>query len=383
MSDPWEQIESEAKLLISPITTLGAELWQEMAKQHAAKPKLELPPASVSPPEVVAILKSSERLPTKNGRDQFQSDLEAFERRARADKLSPAEGAKLYAQLGRLYKTHTTSAMMLTEQIMHLAACPSDVHQGKNPTCVTAALENRIYSKCPSEAANFVIDAFLNDNVAAADGRKISLNPQKLIPDVDARAISPEDGQRDYANQIFQEGATTLNRAMLHKNASTDSGKEIEKLYNAITGQHDSNFVLSHSLRNGTVRVSGTDELQKAMMSLFENAKLPALIEVRGDAFSGEKLIHRHAGMGAAGNSPLADSTNGLVRSIQVPQQIKEHTGDSGYGWHLCVVRNYRVVNGQMEMFIDDQYRCADDRWISAAELLTAMTPVKGSAREH
>jgi hypothetical protein len=380
MSDPWEQIESEAKLLFSPFTTLGAELWQEMAKQHAPQPTIEHPPGNLLRPEVSAILKSSGHLPTKDGRYQFQSDLETFERRAKADKLGPAEGSKFYAQLSRLYKANTTGALMLAEQIMHLAACPPDVHQGKNPTCVTAALENRTYSKCPGEAASFVINGFLNDNVAAAAGRKISLNPQKLIPDADASSISPEDGQRDYANQIFQEGAMTLNRAILHKNASADSGKEIEKLYNAITGQHDSNFVLSHSLRSGTVGVNSADELQKAMISLSENSKLPALVEVRGDAFSGEKLTHRHAGMGAAGNSPFADPINGLVHSIQVPQQTKEPAGDSGYGWHLCVVRNYRVVNGQMEVFIDDQYRRAEDRWISATELLTAMTPGKGRA---
>jgi hypothetical protein len=381
MSDPWEQIESGAKLWFSPFTALAAEMWQEMSKQPAAaKPKIEHPPGNLPRSEVSAILRSSEHLPTKDGRDQFAIDFETFERRVQADKLAPAEGSKFYAQLGRLYKANTPSAMMLAEQIMHLAACPSDVHQGKNPTCVTGALENRIYSKCPGEAANFVINAFLNDNVDAADGRKISLNPQKLIPDVDASAISPEDGQRDYADQMFQEGAMTLNRAILHKNASADSGKEIEKLYNAITGQHDSNFVLSHSLRNGTVGVSGADELQKAMILLSENAKLPALVEVRGDAFSGEKLIHRHAGLGAAGNSPFADQMNGPAHSIQTPQQLKEHGGDSGYGWHLCVIRNTRVVDSQMEVFIDDQYRRTEDRWISATELLRAMTPVKGRA---
>ncbi|MBX9722868.1 MAG: LysM peptidoglycan-binding domain-containing protein, partial [Candidatus Obscuribacterales bacterium] len=159
---------------------------------------------------------------------QFRANMDQFEQRAREQHLPPDEVAKTYRQLDTLLE-HTGSRpipenqrIAIAEQVMDQAAHPTTIDQGQHLTCNVTAVETRLYTRNPSEAARLVTEVSTTGQFTARDGTVVHVPANSLHPDPEASHNPPEYGARSHASQVFQ--VTALN--MYHQTDSftyTDS----------------------------------------------------------------------------------------------------------------------------------------------------------------
>lgn len=176
--------------------------------------------------------------------DRFTEMMNKFEERCNARGLDKNEQAKTYFQINRLLNSDSLAIDknrrdQLAQQILFNCTLPKLIYQGLNgrsSTCVQAALENRMYTKIPSEAARLVADVAIDGKYVSA-GRIERENADRfkriavhtvdytplshlLAPDRDARwfPLTVErgtqdiyiNGKRNFASQLFQETALNL-----------------------------------------------------------------------------------------------------------------------------------------------------------------------------
>lgn len=146
--------------------------------------------------------------------------MRQFEERARRDGLSDQEVAHTYEQVARMMEHHgdqpTTDVdrRMIAEQVLTQAANPQGIDQGNHETCAAAALESRMYTRSPSDAARLVADVSTTGQYTTHDTppRTITVPPGSLRPGDEEMINPPIDGQRSHASQIFQ--VTAINIAL-------------------------------------------------------------------------------------------------------------------------------------------------------------------------
>lgn len=106
---------------------------------------------------------------------------------------------------------HGRQAASCAEQIIDHAANPCEITQGQHPTCTAAALESRLYTRNPSEAARFVVDlACTGTYKSTLDKTACEIDKPSISNYKDSVQLVPADGHRGIASQIFQVGALNL-----------------------------------------------------------------------------------------------------------------------------------------------------------------------------
>lgn len=145
---------------------------------------------------------------------QFQQDMAKLEERSQNN---PLEVAKTYREVARLLdpsqrKTAVDSDKMgaLAADVMHHAADPRSIKQGNRNTCTLAALESRIYTRHPSEAARLVADVATKSQYTTADGARINIDRNSANTYPKFWRENPGDNDRSHASQIFQVTAANI-----------------------------------------------------------------------------------------------------------------------------------------------------------------------------
>lgn len=192
---------------------------------------------------------AADKIQNPNERVQFLKDLDQFEtnfdkRSTKSATEKLREMANTYTQLSRLLSAdsdiltkypqcqlkegETPWRVRVAEQIIHQAAEPFTISQGKMAVCAAASLEVREYYREPAAAARLVTDVLLTGNhEATAGGTKIDLTkcPDNLIPDPFAKQFTVEKevkgkeilvwdvpylDARSFASQLFEVTAINL-----------------------------------------------------------------------------------------------------------------------------------------------------------------------------
>jgi hypothetical protein len=154
---------------------------------------------------------------------QFRRDMVAFEIRAATQGLSQDEVARTYGEISRILEApgdkpiSQADRIKIAEQVMHQAADPASIDQGKHVTCNVATIESRTYSRDPSAAARLVADVAISGFFETADGKIVKLGAESLRPDREAQNNPPKDGERSFASQLFN--VTAVNIYMLEATA--------------------------------------------------------------------------------------------------------------------------------------------------------------------
>lgn len=172
----------------------------------------------------------------------FESNFEQRSTKSATGKLR--EMADTYAQLSRLLSADTDALakypqcqlkegetpwrVRVAEQIIHQAAEPFTISQGKMAVCAAASLEVREYYREPAAVARLVTDVLLTGSYeATAGGTKVDLTkcPDNLIPDPFSKQFSvekevkgepiyvwnlPYSDARSFASQLFEVTAINL-----------------------------------------------------------------------------------------------------------------------------------------------------------------------------
>ncbi|MBI1270493.1 hypothetical protein GC174_08675 [bacterium] len=181
--------------------------------------------------------------------DRFADLASAFEMRADSSALPSSEVNGTYDNITRLLEASQTKIPSLdkarvAEEILINAAHPETIGQGMRQTCGVASLENRLYRNNPSEAAALVADMAISGSHIDALGVEIKMSPRLFTTDQDSRYLGDGDGNRNYANQIFQSAAieTWLNGSTYRYQIerSGEAGNvETEYLINDATGEKE------------------------------------------------------------------------------------------------------------------------------------------------
>jgi len=154
-------------------------------------------------------------------KERFLDLAEQFEVYAAQRGLSTQTVALTLAQVNRILNEPSpvwseTQRANIAELVLTHAAMPGAVSQGNNNTCVTAALEHRLYALAPDKIAQLVADVSRDGSYTMANGVKIDGReiPNGLKPDRESRRNFSQqslaegqraiDGMRDFASQIAQ-----------------------------------------------------------------------------------------------------------------------------------------------------------------------------------
>lgn len=106
-------------------------------------------------------------------------------------------------------------AVACAEQIIAHSARPSEIDQGRHPSCSTATLEVRTFSRYPGRAAKFVADLAANAQFhGRMKGKSMNIDLDSLEAHQDARVLAPASRERGIASQIFQVGAFNMMYAL-------------------------------------------------------------------------------------------------------------------------------------------------------------------------
>jgi hypothetical protein len=333
----------------------------------------------------------------KAERSVIAADMNIFEHRARTAGLSEQEVLKTYEQIERLLRASgdkpltAKERLKIAEAVLFHAAMPTNIDQGSHNTCSVTALECRIFTRTPSEAARLIADVALTGQYTAHDGTVIKVDP---TPHDQSKEAPYQDCIRTHASEIFQVTAVNLYYAARNK----QTGKDIryvqtepvvgnpedtgERLYdyssgkaklvmndgnparepnmgpfaaaetsNLITGKNETDVALraGASDKNGLISdVSSVRSLQKKLLELKAEHKLPIITMVHSD----NEPFYTDCGGGAAGGSGA---------------------------WHVVTITDYDEKTGKV--YVDNEWGYeADhdrDRPINVSDLFVAMNEPK------
>lgn len=161
---------------------------------------------------------------------RFREFMKDFETRATSRGLSEEEKALTYHHINRMISAGAEAPLsqqdrlFLAQQVLDQSARPHNIDQGLNNTCNVTTVENRIFTRNPSEAARLISDVATTGRYITADGTVIDLSrvPGALAPDSEAslglwqgfdaagnRDIRL-DGRRTWASQLFETTAVNI-----------------------------------------------------------------------------------------------------------------------------------------------------------------------------
>jgi YD repeat-containing protein len=147
---------------------------------------------------------------------RFESEMAAFEKRAKETGLSDKEVANTYRELSRLLVTpgdqpvtQSDKTRLAMHAITHFAD-PTSTDQGWHNTCNVTTVESILASTQPAAMARLLADVGTTGKFRTKDGTEIKLDPKSLQPDKEADSRYPVDWNRSYASQVFQLTAANI-----------------------------------------------------------------------------------------------------------------------------------------------------------------------------
>lgn len=253
-----------------------------------------------------------EMVPNLTEKARLITAMRDMEARSQRLGMDPQEVGKTFHELTSLLKSDGAmlpqdQRTVIAEQILRNAARPYDVNQGNHNTCNVTTATVRMFSKYPSEAARVIREAVETGQVMTADGHRINIRREDVMPDHEAslergdRLGKKDDTyRRSHADQILQNiavnaywqrktigpdgnsyalgniryeqhpstgrndtGERLIDLATgqrIKENTRTDAKEsqgpelyaaDLEEIYGQLTG-HNENFVISHQELNNT-----------------------------------------------------------------------------------------------------------------------------------
>jgi hypothetical protein len=165
------------------------------------------------------------QLATPEARQQFQADMDKFEKRADQQHLTPTQITNSYKQVERMLGPAPDSPIPasqrqeLASQWMTRLGEPGDTcRQGWHDTCGFTYLESRLLSNDPDKISAKMAEVITTGQVSTIDWNKmpngkipttlptkeLKLDPGSLKPDQEAQGLSPHADRREYVDQIAQ-----------------------------------------------------------------------------------------------------------------------------------------------------------------------------------
>ncbi|MBI1272254.1 LysM peptidoglycan-binding domain-containing protein [bacterium] len=312
--------------------------------------------------------------------EQFQRDAQEFARRT---DVSREEIRRSFEQVERMLTADSAvlsqqDRNLLAQNFMHHAKDPSNIDQGHYNTCNATTMQERLFSKDPSKAAEILATTAINGSWKAPDGKKIKIDPASLVPMPESRTSPPADGTRSFAtqvlnnvliNDILQRRSPPQTYSQLSMNADGtplapgDNGERLYEKDGSEVRNPDGSFyrspgVFSGEMSMGLRRLTGdkrtvisnpasdpdknlthvrsAEELGKTLEQMQRDGKLPAIILVDAD----------HPSFGGS--------------------------GDGTPGWHVVTIRGYDPETGEVQ--ISNQWGSAYDRPMSLDDLFASTT---------
>lgn len=320
---------------------------------------------------------------------QFRSNMAQFEQRAHDQHLPPEEVARTYQQIERLLEHSGRSPVPenrrieLAQQVMEQAANPTTIDQGYHSTCNVAAVESRLYTRNPSEAARMVTEVATTGQFTTRDGTVVTPPANSIRPDSEAAVHPPDYNARSYASQIFQVTAVNMHYqsnpyvytdARGHQHtvpaggmryeqrahvAPPDTGErlidttrrpprvvertpelsedQIARINNRLTGESGHDMIIGHRDTlsgdvNGSTAITSEQELNDRIAQAARDGKLPVIVRVE----AGNQPWFHDSGGGTAGGSDGAHVVcvtgyeEGPPARVQVDNQWGEQSDHLG-----------------------------------------------------
>ena len=319
------------------------------------------------------------RLNFENPEDlrRWQDDIGEFEARARRDRLSPLEVASTYHELGALLAPREGAVIdqdrreQLAREVLHQAAFPYGIDQGRHNTCAVSALESRLYARNPQAAAATIRELATSSTgeFTTTDGRRLRVEPASLAPDAEAARQPRPDGERTYASQVLQlamvnahwseqsshgVGASRTTGPFTyrqqHNVSDGDSGErlidgsgrvvaaapdiraqDLPGIYRQFSTEQAPPFVIVHRSRlsptadgqprEGIVVVDSEEDLRRAVSDLQDRHNMPPVVQVDPERppWSNSSGRLAAAGAGSTGRAPLGEYAQAAAATSDNP----------------------------------------------------------------
>ena len=342
-------------------------------------------------------------------RIQFQKDLREFEERAAKQSLSKEEIAETYRQVTRLLDfpgeqpVAEADRIKVVQQVMHLAAHPTECHQGYHNTCNVASIESRTYTRNPAAAAKLVADVATTGEFTTADGSVIRIDGNNLQKDPEA--LQGTHG-RSYASQIFEVTAVNVHWQRETKRPYDERTIKLEKgsiRYEqrapvpGMTPPDTGERLVDYSRNPPQVVVDGEGK------PLHQPGLYPQNITEISNQITGKKerdMVITNVNQASGDSSITVGSEQALKDALakakeRMPIIILVHTGnepfftDSGRGaaggsggWHVVNITDYDAANALVSVdntWGDDKDRLTGNRRVSTADLYKATSERKST----
>ncbi len=323
----------------------------------------------------------------KSEQDQFKENMKSFESRLGGSPQGRQELFKTFNQIERMIKEGNLKFLKGGEagdkqeiicQVMNNCARPTDVDQGQHKTCASAALEARIYTRTPSEAAALVADVLCKGSFKARDksGASVDYTKNALVKDREADSNGPSE--RTLASEIFQVTAVKLNYDIYNRKHHDDKSYEQTETSEVLK---DGNKVIGDSPQ---MQPRDTAEVSKAITGRSENVALVLAKESEGEGV-----------ITAADLPALRKSLNDIEKSKNFPVIIRVNTAlepfftdnpseNAGSVGHAVTITGIdRSDPANPLVFIDGQWGNANDhisKGIRLSDLYPAMMMNKQDA---
>jgi len=349
--------------------------------------------------ESMQLLRWADRNLKSDEYERFTTDLNNFIQRGERDGICQGEVAKTLREIHRL--TTAEGDLPITEkqrariaqQILHQAAEPTSIDQGKHSTCNVTTIEARTYARTPAQAAKLVADVALTGQHRTADGILHFIDAQ---PHGESNQWPTIDGQRTHASEIFQVTAVNIGH-----NRSGDRNLRYEQ-HNPVAGDRaDSGERLIDYSKKPPVEVKDKNgnPLRKPNLDMAIFTDVGNLISGRPEgvyALSSHEYNEGYGVQPVSSDEDLAARLTDAKLNKKLPFIVRVNTNnapfysDSGAGTaggaggeHVVTVSDYDPKTGLVS--VDNQWGSKSDHTgrnaMSVHDLFTAMHSPHGAEK--
>lgn len=283
--------------------------------------------------------------------ERLKSFMDRFESRAETARkegiVAPTEEqiAKTYDNLRQLLEGKEGSNYFddkqrnrLCEEALYNISQPTRINQGANPTCNMTTGEIFMASRQPDKYAEVLRRVALDGQLTTTSGKLVNVHPSALLPTQEEGMFDPEvdykSNCRNWASHVVQIFGINSFTKFQQPNAYLPAW--------------------GHEYRGGDANpCMGGDAIKQAVKELT-GADMPYI--EHGVAPTEEQLWEYKK----AGNFPIG-----------IPTQYSWNPQYGGWSEeHVQTIHDVREVNGQTQVYLDDQHGSWDDRgWISLDQL--------------
>lgn len=151
---------------------------------------------------------------------RFKQNMDRMEERVNKGYDDPSEAQRTYEQLDKLLtapkaRISEQNRIVLAEDVMEHAAWPHKISQGHYNTCNVTTVEEQLFTRYPSKAAEIATSVALHSEFISL-GKRIKIDADSLIPREESRKSPPADGQRSYATQLLNVALVNDTTQRLH-----------------------------------------------------------------------------------------------------------------------------------------------------------------------